>query len=70
MYHGGTSFALENGAYESSGKFRAMVTSYDYDAPLGEDGTLRPKYTAFREVISKVSPPQTCSFPSFVNVSP
>lgn len=54
MYHGGTSFGFMNGALEYQGKFRAMTTSYDYDAPISETGQLTPKYFAIRKVISKV----------------
>lgn len=55
LFHGGTSFGFMNGAnyYEN---FSPDVTSYDYDAPLSEDGQITPKYMAFREVIGKYRP--------------
>lgn len=54
MYHGGTSFGFMNGAYVNGKIFRAMVTSYDYDAPIGDYGQLTEKYFAIRETIQKV----------------
>lgn len=55
MYHGGTSFGFMNGAIGDWGKrFAPMVTSYDYDAPIGEYGQLRPLYFAIKKVIQKV----------------
>ncbi|OTF73065.1 hypothetical protein BLA29_009820 [Euroglyphus maynei] len=54
MYHGGTSFGFMNGAIGDWGKrFAPMVTSYDYDAPIGEYGQLRPLYFAIQKVIQK-----------------
>lgn len=52
MFHGGTDFGFMNGS-NYYGKLAPDVTSYDYDAPLSEDGEITPKYTAFREVIQK-----------------
>lgn len=52
MLHGGTNFALTNGANDK-GMYIPITTSYDYDAPLREDGSPSPKYQAFREVISR-----------------
>lgn len=52
MFHGGTNFGFMNGAnyYE---KIMPDVTSYDYDAPLSEDGRITKKYLEFKKVISK-----------------
>lgn len=52
MFHGGTNPGFMNGAnyYEH---ITPDVTSYDYDAPLSEDGAITPKYLAFREVIGR-----------------
>ncbi len=55
MFHGGTNFGLSNGANDK-GTYRAVVTSYDYDAPLDEAGNPTAKYWAFREVLAKYSP--------------
>ncbi|MFT3888935.1 MAG: beta-galactosidase [Arachnia sp.] len=48
---GSTNFGLWNGA--NCRPFAATVTSYDYDAPIAEDGSLTPKFHAFREVIGR-----------------
>ena len=52
MFHGGTDFGLLNGANDD-GHLLPLVTSYDYDAPLTEDGRTTPKYEAFRSVIGR-----------------
>ncbi|HTJ71667.1 MAG TPA: beta-galactosidase family protein [Actinospica sp.] len=55
MAHGGTSFGCWPGANQdpSTGGYLPDVTSYDYDAPLTEDGRPSPKYWALREVLGK-----------------
>lgn len=55
MFHGGTNFGFMNGA-NYYGRLAPDVTSYDYDAPLSEDGEITPKYKALREVIGKFAP--------------
>ncbi|MGM1016657.1 MAG: glycoside hydrolase family 35 protein [Actinomycetota bacterium] len=55
MFHGGTNFALTNGANDK-GRYLPITTSYDYDAPLDEAGELTEKFFAFREVIGKYAP--------------
>lgn len=51
MFEGGTNFGFMAG--RNGGSKTADVTSYDYDAPLTEDGQLTPKYELFKEIISK-----------------
>jgi beta-galactosidase len=53
MAHGGTNFGLWNGANQDGDEYRPAVTSYDYDAPISEDGRLTPKFWKFREVLGK-----------------
>ncbi|MFC7487676.1 glycoside hydrolase family 35 protein [Knoellia sp. CPCC 206453] len=53
MAHGGTNFGLWSGCNVEDGKLQPTVTSYDYDAAVGEAGELTPKFHAFREVISR-----------------
>lgn len=52
MFHGGTNFALSNGAiwknYSS-----VFTTSYDYGAPLSEDGRTTDLYFTLRDIIQK-----------------
>lgn len=55
MFHGGTNFGATAGANDK-GRYKAIVTSYDYDAPLDESGHPTEKYHAFREVISAYAP--------------
>jgi beta-galactosidase len=52
MFHGGTNFGFTNGANDK-GTYQPTVTSYDYDAPLTEDGRPTAKYHAFRRVIAE-----------------
>ncbi|MFD6055985.1 beta-galactosidase family protein [Agromyces sp. NPDC060279] len=55
LFHGGTNFGFTSGANDK-GIFRPIATSYDYDAPLAEDGTPTEKYWRFRETIAKFAP--------------
>ncbi|XP_056593218.1 beta-galactosidase-1-like protein 2 isoform X2 [Triplophysa dalaica] len=52
LFHGGTNFGFINGAmaYPS---YKALVTSYDYDAPLSEAGEYTPKYHLLRDLLSR-----------------
>ncbi|MDR6972689.1 beta-galactosidase [Leifsonia shinshuensis] len=52
MFHGGTNFGLTNGA-NHKGYYEPTTTSYDYDAPLSENGVRTQKYDAFRRVLSR-----------------
>ena len=57
MFHGGTSFGLWNGSNDywdnekGVGYLSPDVTSYDYDAPLTEDGRVTEKYMQFKAAI-------------------
>jgi beta-galactosidase len=53
MAHGGTNFGLFSGANLADGRLQPTVTSYDYDAPIGEAGELTEKFHAYRDVISR-----------------
>lgn len=52
MFHGGTNFALSNGALWKN-YTAAFITSYDYGAPLGEDGRTTDLYFTLRDTIQK-----------------
>ncbi|XP_022069269.1 beta-galactosidase-1-like protein [Acanthochromis polyacanthus] len=52
MFEGGTNFGYWNGADHDT-RFRSVVTSYDYDAPLTEAGDPTEKLLAIRDVISQ-----------------
>lgn len=53
MFEGGTNFGFWNSGNMDSTQFKAVLTSYDYDAPLSEAGDPTPKVFALKEVISK-----------------
>ena len=55
MFHGGTSFGWMNGANSNGTNYEPDTTSYDYDAPLDEQGEPRQKYYLFRDVIARVT---------------
>ncbi|MGP9682897.1 glycoside hydrolase family 35 protein [Brachybacterium sp. AOP3-A1-3] len=52
MAHGGTNFGLRAGANHDEA-LQPTTTSYDYDAPIAENGELTAKFRAFREVIAR-----------------
>ncbi|CAM6096522.1 unnamed protein product [Calypogeia fissa] len=58
MAHGGTNFGFNSGANTGStaSEFQPDLTSYDYDAPIGEAGNCdSAKFKALRAVLSKHS---------------
>ncbi len=55
MFHGGTSFGWMNGANSDGKNYEPDVTSYDYDSPVSEDGSLGRKFALFRDVIESVT---------------
>ena len=52
MAHGGTNFGMQAGA-NHFGSLQPTTTSYDYDAPIAENGALTEKFRAFRDVIAQ-----------------
>ena len=54
--HGGTNFGFSAGANSGGKGFEPDVTSYDYDAPIDEQGRATPKFMALRELIGKYLP--------------
>ncbi len=65
MFHGGTNFGFMNGS-NWYGKLVNTTTSYDYDAPLSEDGRITKKYEAFRSVIQKYKKIETVPLSSSI----
>jgi beta-galactosidase len=54
VIHGGTNFGFTAGANSfSATQYQPDITSYDYDAPINEQGRATPKYYALRNLISK-----------------
>ena len=68
MFHGGTSFGWMNGANSNGTNYEPDTTSYDYDAPLDEQGTPRRKYYLFRDVIAKVTGHEAAPIPPAMSV--
>lgn len=57
MFHGGTTRGFMNGAnYNDRDPYEPQISSYDYDAPVNEQGNATEKYMRFREVIQKHLP--------------
>jgi beta-galactosidase len=52
MLHGGTNFGFSSGA-NNHDRYDPYVTSYDYWAPLTENGVPREKYFKFRDLIAE-----------------
>ncbi len=56
LVHGGTNFGFTAGANAfSPTQFQPDVTSYDYDAPINEQGRATPKYFMIRNLVAKYS---------------
>jgi beta-galactosidase GanA len=56
VIHGGTNFGYTAGANSGGKGYEPDVTSYDYDAPVNEQGKATPKYTALRDLIGSYLP--------------
>ena len=59
VIHGGTNFGFTAGANSGGKGYEPDVTSYDYDAPISEQGLPTAKYHALREMIGASLPPGT-----------
>jgi beta-galactosidase GanA len=51
VIHGGTNFGFTAGANSGGKGYEPDVTSYDYDAPINEQGNPAPKYFALRKLL-------------------
>jgi len=56
VIHGGTNFGYTAGANSGRKGYEPDVTSYDYDAPITEQGAATPKYHALRDLIASYLP--------------
>lgn len=56
VVHGGTNFGFTAGANSGGKGYEPDITSYDYDAPITEQGRATPKYMAMREIIGEGKP--------------
>lgn len=60
---------LANTNLDNSG-FEAITTSYDYDAPLNENGDYTDKYYIFKELVTAANPVKTSLPDQPVHVAP
>ena len=56
VVHGGTNFGFTAGANSGGKGYEPDVTSYDYDAPIDEQGRATPKYLMLREMLGAALP--------------
>jgi beta-galactosidase len=56
VIHGGTNFGFTAGANSGGKGYEPDITSYDYDAPVNEQGQATPKYLALRKLIGSYLP--------------
>jgi beta-galactosidase len=56
VIHGGTNFGFTAGANSGRKGYEPDLTSYDYDAPVNEQGQATPKYMALRKLIGSYLP--------------
>jgi len=56
VIHGGTNFGFTAGANSGRKGYEPDVTSYDYDAPVDEQGNATPKYMALRRLLASYLP--------------
>jgi len=57
MVHGGTNWGFTAGANGDGGSYQADITSYDYAAPIDEQGRATPSYMAIRNQMASFLPP-------------
>lgn len=53
VIHGGTNFGFTAGANTEKDAFQPDITSYDYAAPITEQGVATPKYFKYRKLIGE-----------------
>jgi beta-galactosidase len=63
VIEGGTNFGYTAGANSGGKGYEPDITSYDYDAPINEQGRVTPKYTALRNLINSYLPKGKKPFP-------
>jgi beta-galactosidase len=56
VVHGGTNFGFTAGANSGGKGYEPDITSYDYDAPINEQGLATPKYMALRQLLGSYLP--------------
>jgi beta-galactosidase len=56
VIHGGTNFGYTAGANSGGKGYEPDITSYDYNAPINEQGHATPNYMALRELLESYLP--------------
>lgn len=56
MFHGGTNFGFMNGCSARGTRDLPQITSYDYGAPLDEQGNPTEKYDAIQKMVHELFP--------------
>jgi beta-galactosidase len=56
VIHGGTNFVSQPALIPGGKDMKPDITSYDYDAPIDENGKVTPKYMALRKLIGSYLP--------------
>lgn len=64
VIHGGTNFGFTAGANSGGKGYEPDLTSYDYDAPINEQGAATDKYMALRELIGAYSKKKLPAIPA------
>lgn len=64
VIHGGTNFGFTAGANSGGKGYEPDLTSYDYDAPINEQGGVTEKYLALREAIGSYSKKKLPAIPA------
>ncbi len=66
VVHGGTNFGLTAGANadDDGSNFQPVITSYDYGAPINEQGDPTPAYFALRRMILAQAPSRSMPVPA------
>ncbi|MDE1190636.1 MAG: beta-galactosidase [Arachidicoccus sp.] len=73
MIFGGTNFGFTSGAnYDGKHHIQPDLTSYDYDAPISEDGRATPKFTMLRDLMKKYADyniPNLPAMPAIISIN-
>ncbi|WP_089784654.1 glycoside hydrolase family 35 protein [Chitinophaga sp. YR573] len=64
VIHGGTNFGFTAGANSGGKGYEPDLTSYDYDAPVNEQGCATEKYIALRELIGSYTKKKLPAIPA------
>jgi len=63
VLHGGTNFGFSAGANSGGTGYQPDITSYDYDAPINEQGQATYKYFALQKILQQYRTDEQTMFP-------